>query len=79
MAYQHFDRPRDVVRLGYRITGDSRAMTYLSCEFEWNAALERVKQKVLAARTHAVSMELKNMVSRVFLTIKKRNSLCFKS
>jgi hypothetical protein len=62
-AHQHFDRPRDDVRLGYRITGDSRAMSYLSCDFEWKAALERVKQKILASRTRAVSMELKNMVS----------------
>jgi hypothetical protein len=62
-AYRHFDRPCDQVRLGYRISGDARAMSYLTNEIKWTAVLVCVKEKAVTARTRAVSMELKNMVS----------------
>jgi hypothetical protein len=74
-AHQHFDVPRAEVSLGYRLNGDTRMMSYLSCESEWNAALARLKEKVLAARTRAVTMELKNMVSVILSNIEKNSQL----
>lgn len=63
MALQHFNKPHDEVRLGYRIIGEACALSYLSCEYEWDTALHRVREKVVAARTRAVTIELRNMVS----------------
>lgn len=62
MALQHFNKPCDEVRLGYRIVGEARAWSYLSCEYEWDMVLHRVREKILAARTRAVTVELRNMV-----------------
>ena len=55
------------VRLGYRISGsgDSRGITNLGCESDWNDAMTRMKEKVQSARTRAVTMELKNLVSDI--------------
>lgn len=60
-AHQHIDQPHLDVRIGYRISGDARAMSYLACEYDWNMALTRVRERAVAARTRAVSMELRNM------------------
>jgi hypothetical protein len=62
-VYQCVDKPHDDVCIGYRISGDPCAMIYLNCEYEWNTALRRMREWVLAARTRAVSLEVKNMVS----------------
>ena len=62
----HFERPRNEVQVGYRISGDSSAtMSYLASEFDWKDAITRLLGKVRSARTRAVSMEIKNMVSHV--------------
>ncbi|KAI9436697.1 hypothetical protein H4582DRAFT_2078387 [Lactarius indigo] len=60
-VHRHFERLRSEVRVGYRISGDTGAMSYLSSEYDWNDALARLMGKVRSARTRAVSMEIKNM------------------
>jgi hypothetical protein len=64
-ALRHFEKPRNEVSMAYRVSGDTCAVTYLICEYDWMTALARVKEKVMTARTRAVTMELKNMVSRL--------------
>jgi len=72
-AYSHFDKPHNNVRLGYRVSGDTSAMSQLTCANDWEHALDRVKERVIAARTRAVGMELKDMVSgRLFEMEKKK-------
>lgn len=46
-------------------------MAYLTCEHEWNTVLRRMRQKVLVARTRAVTMEVRDMVSRNYLSCSK--------
>lgn len=60
-AHQHIDH--DEVRLGYRLCGDRSAMSSLTCEFDWLGATGRVSERAVVARTRAVAMEIKNMVS----------------
>ncbi|KAI9429411.1 hypothetical protein H4582DRAFT_2089266 [Lactarius indigo] len=60
-VHRHFERPRSEVRVGYRISGDTGAMSYLASEYDWNDAIARLLGKVRSARTRAVSMEIKNM------------------
>ncbi|KAI0293473.1 hypothetical protein BC826DRAFT_969203 [Russula brevipes] len=64
-AYSHFDKPHDNVRLGYRVSGDTSAMSQLTCANDWEHALDRVKERVIATCTRAVGMELKDMDSSV--------------
>jgi hypothetical protein len=59
---QCFDKPRDEVLLGYRISRDRRQIILLTCELDWTVALRRVKEKVMVARTCPVTMEVKNML-----------------
>jgi hypothetical protein len=63
MAHQHIDKPRSDVRLGYRISGDTRAMSYLASEYDWDMLLRHVRERVVVARTRAVMVDVKNMVS----------------
>ena len=37
-------------------------MVLLTCELDWRTALHHVKDKVVAAHTCAVTMEIKNMM-----------------
>ena len=62
-VYQCIDKPHDDVHMVYRISGDPHVMAYLNCEYEWNTVLHSMREKVQAARTRAVSLEVKNMVS----------------
>lgn len=62
-AYQYFDKPRDDVRLAYRLGGETCTATLLLCEKHWEGALKYLMDKVLAARSKPVTMELKNSVS----------------
>jgi hypothetical protein len=73
-AYERFREGSDDVRLGYRITGDTRAMSYLGCGYDWNFAMGHLKERVIAARTRPVGMELKNMVSVNSFESGKKNS-----
>jgi hypothetical protein len=61
-ACGYFNKRRDEVILGYRISRDRRRMVLLTCELDWKTALRRVKDKVVVARTCAVTMEIKNMM-----------------
>ena len=59
----------DDVCLGYRIAGSEEtcALSQLDCGYDWNTAMVRVREKAVSARTHAVEMELQNMVSATLL------------
>lgn len=66
-ARSHFS---DDVRIGYRFNtrADTRQLTELNCESEWNAAMGKLHAKAKAARQHEVGLELREMVSKVFST-----------
>ncbi|KAI9431984.1 hypothetical protein H4582DRAFT_2084258 [Lactarius indigo] len=68
-VHRHFDRPRSEVRVGFRISGDAGAMSYLASEYDWNDALARLLGKVRSAWTRVVSMEIKNMQPSTALKI----------
>jgi hypothetical protein len=72
-AYERFNNAPDDIRLGYRIRGDMRAMSHLSCEYDWGLALENIKERVNAARTRAVGVELRNVVSENLFELEKEN------
>ncbi|KAH9007421.1 hypothetical protein EDB84DRAFT_1572907 [Lactarius hengduanensis] len=57
----HFDCPHREVQVGYRISGEAGAMSYLASENDWDNAIAQLLGKVRSARTRAVSMEIKNM------------------
>jgi hypothetical protein len=52
------------IQLRYRISGDGRrTMTVLECEYDWEQAICRMREKIRVARTRLASMEIENMVS----------------
>jgi hypothetical protein len=51
------------VRLNFRLNVEARAWCDLSCEADLTAAMTRVGDKALVARTREVSMDVKNVVS----------------
>ena len=51
------------IHLVFRLSVDRRAWSELGCEADFTAALTRLRERVLVARTRAVSMEIKNQVS----------------
>ena len=53
------------VQLVCKITGDTRRMSHLNNVVDWDTILTRLITKVKAARTCAVSLEVKNVVSFV--------------
>lgn len=61
-ACGYFNKHREEIILGYRISRDRRRVALLNCELDWNAALRRVKERVIVARTCPVTMEIKNMM-----------------
>lgn len=67
VANHHFKT--DDVRLGYRFggSGEARALSQLDCGYDWDTAMERTREKAGSARTRAVGMELRNMVSATLL------------
>lgn len=62
-AHKRFSKPHSEVELGYRIGDKTGAVSYLGCESEWDKALCQLREKVQAARTRPVSMDIKNIVS----------------
>jgi hypothetical protein len=66
LAYARLELPPDDVRLGYRISGETRRWVELTCQSDWNVVVSRVREKAVVARTRAVGIELKNLVSDVF-------------
>ena len=75
IAYERFRKPRDDVLIGYKIAGDAGGVTELTSEPEWNNAIIRVMEKINTARTRAVAMEIRNMVSHVSTLDPKRTDL----
>ena len=69
-TYSQLDLKAGDVRLGYRISTESRRWMALTCEADWNIAVKRLQEKASSARTRAAALELKNMVSNVFFSIK---------
>lgn len=70
-AHGHFDKVRDDMSLGYHISFETRTMSQLNCEFHWNTAMTRMRERVMSVRTRVVTMELKNMVSDALSRIEK--------
>lgn len=59
----HLNRPPSDLCLGIQISGETGGMTYDTCELEWDDCLILLQERILAARTCAVSIEIKNLVS----------------
>jgi hypothetical protein len=57
------NRPPSDVCLGVRISGETGGMTNVTCEPEWAKCLIRLRERILVARTRAVSIEIRNLVS----------------
>lgn len=51
------------VQLAYRLSGDVGKHSFLNNEADWESALGRLDAKITSARKHAVSVEVRNMVS----------------
>ncbi|KAF8256649.1 hypothetical protein EI94DRAFT_1821336 [Lactarius quietus] len=60
-ACDRLSQPRDQIILGYKFTGDTGGMTELTCEPQWKKAMVRMRERIIASRTRAVAMELKNL------------------
>ncbi|KAH9038062.1 hypothetical protein EDB85DRAFT_1888122 [Lactarius pseudohatsudake] len=61
-AFERFNsRVDEDVRLGYRISGGNRTWVPLTCPSDWKGAVAIVREKVLVARTRAVSMEIRDV------------------
>jgi hypothetical protein len=69
-VHDQFGKPHAKVQLVYRI-GDSGVMSYLAHKDDWDKAMEQLRGRIKAARTRAVSMEVKNMVSDVHKMTKR--------
>ncbi|KAH9159797.1 hypothetical protein EDB89DRAFT_2083020 [Lactarius sanguifluus] len=59
-ALEWFNAREDVC-LGYRVSGDNRGWISLTCPSDWKVAVANVREKALAARTRAVTMEIKDV------------------
>ena len=62
---QHFTRRHDDVSIGYWFGGEAGPVLPVDCEADRKNAIGRLQDKLLGARTHAVSMEVKNLVSNM--------------
>ena len=62
---QHFAGRLDEVSIGYRFGGEAGPVSPVDCEADWKNAIARLRDKLLGARTRAVSMEVKNLVSNM--------------
>ena len=58
----HLEKASSEVWLVHRI-GETGAMLYLAGESDWDIAMCRLQGKIRSARTHPVSLEIKNVVS----------------
>ena len=62
---QHFTRWHDDISIGYWFGGDAGPVSPIDCEADWKNAIGQMQDKLLGAQTHAVSMEVKNLVSNM--------------
>ena len=51
------------VKLGYKISGDTGKLTLLETTHDYKQAMDRIVQRASVARSRAVSMDVKNLVS----------------
>jgi hypothetical protein len=51
------------VQLAYKLSGDTRKMTYLKGDSDWAEALRCLDARARVVRKNAVSMEVRNLVS----------------
>jgi hypothetical protein len=63
-AYEQISaHPKDVI-LGYRISTESHYWVILVCEMDWFILIDCMQEKIQTVQTRAVTMELKNTVSK---------------
>lgn len=67
------DSSSEEVRLQYWINSGPHGWMDLACEVDWKAAVDAVAEKAPAARTRAVSMEVKDVVSN---ELSLRQNMC---
>ncbi len=60
--HQYFDKTCGEVQVGFQISGEPSTMSYLESEDDWDDAVTRLVERMRAAWTRPVSMEIKNMV-----------------
>ncbi|KAH9040366.1 hypothetical protein EDB85DRAFT_1886896 [Lactarius pseudohatsudake] len=61
-AFEQFNSHVDEdVHLGYRVSGGNQTWVSLTCPSDWKEAVANVQEKILVARTCAVSMEIKDV------------------
>jgi hypothetical protein len=53
---------RNVVELTYKVTGDTGGARFLNNANKFKTAMERICQKVYSAHTHAVVLEIRDIV-----------------
>jgi len=56
------------VQLAYRISGDTGMMSYLKDDADWADAIRRLEAKIPLTRKHAVSIDIRNLVSFITTT-----------
>ena len=56
------------VQLAYRISSDTGMMSYLKDDTDWADAIRRLEAKIPLARKHAVSIDIRNLVSFITIT-----------
>ena len=61
-ARSHFGKPSSEIQMVYRI-GETGVMSYLADKNDWDKAMCQLQERIKAAWTRAVSMEIKNIVS----------------
>ena len=77
IVYDCFRKPCDYILMWYKFAGEPGGVTELTSELEWNCVIIHVTEKIKTARTHAVTMELKNMVSEVNILDHEHTDLFF--
>jgi hypothetical protein len=62
-AHEYFNTLGGKVQLGFQFNREAGPMSMLTNEQEWAEAMVQLWEKVRASQTHAVLMEIKNIVS----------------
>ena len=71
-VHNQFGKARAEVQLAYRI-GETGVMSCLANKNDWDKALCQLRGRIKAARTRAVSMEIKNIVSGMHKTTTRKH------
>lgn len=59
----HLDNAMHAVQLACKVSGDTGKLSHLNNVDDFNATIERLRQRAYNARTRAVCLEVKNIVS----------------